>query len=631
MCGIAGIHADLSRERIGAHIARMERALVHRGPDDGGIEILRTHTGSLALTARRLAVQDLSSSGHQPMRDESTGNWIVFNGEIYNFRELRSRLEMKGTGFRSECDTEVVLRAYSAWGPQMVHELVGMFALAIWDESKQSLFLARDRLGVKPLYYAVRGKTLVFASEARALLASDLVERRISKKGVAGYLQFGGTQDPFTQFEGVYALPAGHVGRWVAGALDLEEYWSLGHCFQSRSERPARDLPALVRSRLEDSIRSRLISDAPIGVFLSGGIDSVVVTTLAAQQATSQVRTVSVVFKETGYSEKPYIDLVARRLGTDHTEVCLTHQNLTDMIPGAISAMDQPSFDGINTYVVSRAARDAGLTVALSGIGGDELFGGYASFRYSPMLERLRRWLPLPLTPAASAAIRLVLKDSDRTRKLDRWIRRANGNMGASILLRELFGPDETANLVPDAMPAEETSLLGMRDLDEFNAVSLGELSTYLKNILLRDTDAMSMAHSLEVREPLLDHRLVELIASLPGSAKLRGNTPKPLLTAAMGRDLPEEIVRRRKMGFTLPFADWMRHEMYTLVRDTLLDRDMGGQLNEVLDGDAVARTWHDFCEGRTSWHRPWSLFVLRHWGERWLGAQQSALEARTL
>jgi asparagine synthase (glutamine-hydrolysing) len=631
MCGIAGIHADLSRERIGTHIARMERALVHRGPDDGGIEIIKTHAGALALGARRLAVQDLSPSGHQPMLDESTGNCIVFNGEIYNFGELRSRLEVKGARFRSNCDTEVILRAYATWGPAMVHELVGMFAFAIWDQSRQVLLLARDRLGVKPLYYAVRGDTLVFASEARALLASGLVERRISKQGVTGYLKFGGSQDPFTQFEGVYALPAGQVGRWAAGALDLEEYWSLGHCFQSHPEIPTRDVPALVRARLEDSIRSRLISDAPIGVFLSGGIDSVVVTTLAAQQATSQVRTISVVFEETGYSEKPYIDLVARRLGTDHTEVCLTHRNLRDMIPDAISAMDQPSFDGINTYVVSRAARDAGLTVALSGIGGDELFGGYASFRYSPMLQRLRRWLPLPLAPAASAAIRLVLRDSDRTRKLDRWIRNATGRMGASILLRELFAPNETANLVPDAMPAEEKSVLGMRDLDEFNAVSLGELSTYLKNILLRDTDAMSMAHSLEVREPLLDHRLVELIASLPGSAKLRGNTPKPLLTAAMGRDLPEEIVRRRKMGFTLPFADWMRHQLYTLVRDTLLDRDMGGQLTEVLDGDAVAQTWRDFCEGRTSWHRPWSLFVLRHWGERWVSAQQSALETHTL
>ncbi len=624
MCGIAGLWTRTNGSWTDRAVTAMTNVMYHRGPDDGGLQTIQASDGLLVLGARRLAIQDLSEAGHQPMHDPQTGNWIVFNGEIYNFRTLRTEMERVGVRFRSGGDTEVLLRAYGLWGTDSIRRLRGMYAFALWDAASKRLILARDRLGVKPIYYAEMAGTLLFASEVRALLASRLVSGRLCLEGLAGYLALGSVQDPHTLFEGVRALPAGHYAIWKDGNVELHEYWSLRQSFRADrdSELDGGELAARLRAVLATAIELRLISDAPIGTFLSGGTDSSTITALAAQLSSRPIRTVSVVFPEQQYSEKRYIDLVSHQYGTDHTEVSLTHQEFADMLPGAIGAMDEPTFDGVNTYVVSRAAHMAGLTVALSGIGGDELFGGYRSFDRVPRLRMIRRWMPPVMRGLTAMVVRKTGRESDPARKLSRWIQ-AGGDLdgGAELLSRELFGPSDRQRLVPEIKPVVPAPAehLGDPELEDFNSVSFFELSHYMKNVLLRDTDVMSMAHSLEVREPFLDHHLVELVASLPGRIKQRSGMSKALLTHAVRNDLPAEILQRPKMGFTFPFTEWLRGSLRSPVEQILLDPKIGKQVAEVLDPETVKSVWRRFLSGSSRWVRPWSLYVLKQWAESWL------------
>ena len=551
------------------------------------------------------------------MQDERTGSWIVFNGEVYNFREIRSELQARGIAFTSDGDTEVVLKAYLAWGPDALKRMLGMFGLAIWDEPKHRLFLARDRLGVKPLYYAVLDTQLVFGSELRSLMRSELINARLDSNSVAGYLSLGSVPEPSTMIDGVQLLPPGHWTYWDGTELELHEYWSLRQCFAEDHALPQRDLALHVKDLLEQSVQARLVSDAPIGVFLSGGVDSTAVTALAARYS-SGLRTVSVVFDEVEFSESDYIRVVAERFGTAHSEVRLTASDLMSQIPAAVAAMDQPSFDGINTFVVANAARKDGLTVALSGVGADELFGGYASFRRGQVLDRWRRVLPPSGRRAAGAAAARVLPDTDRSRKLGRWLRDGADGDPIELVLRELFAPVERFDLAPELPAANHTDRWLLAGNDPFNRVSYTELTYYMGNVLLRDTDCMSMAVGLEVREPFLDHRLVELIASQPGRAK-RGHSTKAVLKAALAGELPREVAARSKMGFTLPFSEWLRGPLRPVVEETLLDQHVGGQLAQVLEPRAVAANWDAFLKGRTTWNRPWALFTLKRWSNTWL------------
>ncbi len=621
MCGIAGIWTSSSKEPLRPAAETMTAAMIHRGPDDGGLEIFSAGGGWLALGARRLAIQDISQAGHQPMYDSETGNWVVYNGEIYNFPALRVELEKRGVRFQSRTDTEVLLRGYAVWGARAIPRLRGMFAFALWDAVEKQLILCRDPMGVKPLYYAEIASTFLFASEVRALMASGLVPRQLCHQGLLDYLALGAVQDPHTMFEGVRALPAGHYAVWKEQKLGLHQYWSLRQCFQSSPEAlpEPREIVDRVHATLATAVGLRLISDAPIGTFLSGGLDSSTVTALAAQQSTQPIRTVSVLFPEQAFSEQRYVEQVRRRYGTEHTEIRLSHQDFARLLPHAIQAMDQPTFDGVNTYVVSGQARNAGLKVALSGVGGDELFGGYSSFTRVPRLRMIRRWLPAPLRKPASAIICRLGRDTDRARKLSRWLEAGPGLDGnAEILCRELFGPIDRQRLAPGlpifpiANGARDDELL---DLDDFNAISFFELSYYLRNVLLRDTDVMGMAHGLEVREPLLDQHLVQLLAALPGRLKQNGGGHKALLVEAMRDALPQEILHRSKMGFTFPFARWLRGPLRKSLEETLLDPALGGPVAEVLDAAALRSVWERFLAGSASWVRPWSLYVAKIWG----------------
>ncbi|HSM85256.1 MAG TPA: asparagine synthase (glutamine-hydrolyzing) [Candidatus Limnocylindrales bacterium] len=626
MCGIAGfadITGKISAEALGA----ASRAIAHRGPDDAGTQILpmREGPGSVGLANRRLAILDLSPAGHQPMSDPATGNWIAYNGEVFNFHEVRRELERANVQFASHSDTEVILKAYAAWGLKCLDRFRGMFAFAIWDNAAQRLVIARDRLGKKPLYYYQGQGFLLFASEVRALLATTLVPGRIDQDAVKAFLAFGSVYDPATIVQGVRALPAGSYLVWQNGSLQIQEYWDLSAIVAASAEHaPRTEEQALDRLHdlLLESIHLRMVSDVPVGVFLSGGIDSSAIVAALCSDGSRKVNTFSIVFKEAEYSEAEYSSLIARRFKTEHHEIELAPEDFLGSVPDAIQAMDQPSLDGFNTYTVSCAVRRAGLKVALSGQGGDELFGGYGTFREVPRMEKfmvLRAWLPSPVRSALSAAL-LAAGSGDRARTLAA-LAGENGSLPHPYFLaRMLFVPEQQRQLLKQSRNGSGALEQGMaeslrraRSFDPVNRVSFLELRNYMANTLLRDADCMSMATGLEVRVPLLDHRLVEYALSIPGAIKLDKRTPKHLLVKGLRGLLPDEIVHRPKKGFTLPFEKWLRGQLKSTV-DAALTNIGRGALADVLQPAPVREVWDTFQQGKTSWSRPWALYVLDRW-----------------
>jgi asparagine synthase (glutamine-hydrolysing) len=632
MCGIFGILTKDERISNGI-LENAARSLSHRGPDDSGTVITEASPGGnrqLGLAHTRLSIIDLSPLGHQPMQDLSTGNWIVFNGEIYNFRELRSELEAAGHHFQSHSDTEVILAAYRAWGADSFGRLRGMFALALWDKSRQTLLLVRDALGIKPLYYYDSTKVLLFASEVRTLLKTGLVPRKLDPKGLFSFLAFGSVYEPHTIVEGISAVPPGHVISFAKGNFTARQYWSpldfiRGSATDSADAADAeRSLPA----HLRDAVLSHLVSDVPVGVFLSGGIDS---SALAALMSNAGVRptTFSLVFREGEFNEAEYSQLVARRFSTDHHELMVSERDALNSIPDALAAMDQPTIDGVNTWLVSAKARAAGVKVALTGLGADEMFAGYSNFRDVPRLEGLAAdftKMPSMLRRPVAAMAGVVGGQNDRSRKISQLA----GELAASenipthpyFVVRSLFNPEERRSLYAgdyeaaagDMAAMLRSSIAASANFDPVNRVSYLESHWYMRNTLLRDSDFMSMAHGLELRVPFLDRSLVEACFRIPGKNKLRGGTPKSLLLKSLGINLPSEIVDRPKRGFTLPFENWLRGEMKPMVEDAL---SKNGDEPVLLNPGSVREVWNRFLAGRTSWSRPWSLFVLKRWCEQ--------------
>ncbi len=619
MCGIAGVWSpDEHRARYA--VAAIVRELEHRGPDDEGFETIRTTAGVLVLGFRRLAIIDLTPAGHQPMRDPVTGNWIVFNGEIYNFRELRIELTALGeSDWRSATDTEVVLKAYRLFGERCLERLHGMFAFAIWDARRQALLLARDRLGIKPLYYHRDRDALVFASEVRALLAGGLVSAAPSVEAVDSYLEFGAVQEPLTIVRAVSSLGAGSVAIATADGFEERRYWDLCTLPPPANKVDEASAVAEVRTLLKDAVRRHLVADVPVGVFLSGGLDSSALVALSAMNAREPLRTLSVVFDEPEYSEQRYSRLVAETFHTIHAEIRLSARELIEELEPALAAADQPTVDGINTYVVARAAKLGGLKVVLSGLGGDELFAGYASFRWNARLQFLQRLCPAIRRPFAMLVRRLVA-GKDGWGKLADWLSGpAEGH--PYFVMRQLFGSSARAALLGERSSdwATPSWSVADRDGDPVNEISRLELSCYMRNMLLRDNDAMSMANGIELRVPMLDDSLVEYVLGLPGRIKLSRGRVKPLLAAAVAGELPEAIVKRPKVGFGLPFQSWLRGPLAMEVEAVLFDRHGGGRFDELLSHPEVERVWRGFQAGEGNWARPWALYSLKKWGSLYL------------
>jgi asparagine synthase (glutamine-hydrolysing) len=632
MCGILGI---VGRNAVIGEgiLERGTQSLAHRGPDDSGTILLRDSIPTpveIGLGSRRLAILDLSPLGHQPMHDAETGNWIVYNGEIYNFRDVRRELEQAGTSFVSHSDTEVLLKAYARWGEQCLVKFRGMFAFAIWDARRHCLFLARDPMGIKPLYYARSGSYFLFASEVRSLLGTGLVPRRIDHAGLVNYLTFGSAYDPLTLVESVRALPPGHSMTWEDGSLRLSPYWDLVDEKASGETTPTVQNEKLaaeqLRPLLEESVRMQLVSDVPLGVFLSGGIDSSALVSILSRGGVTP-STFSIVFREAEFSEVEYSRAIAREFRTDHHEIVVSQQDVLAALPQALQAMDLPTMDGVNTFFVSRETRAAGVKVALSGLGGDEVFAGYSSFRTVPRMERFARfWKNVPgsVRGSLASAFAAVSAENDQNRKLAS-LARDNGRVPHPYFLaRMLFTPSQRdlllskadAAAVELAESAERSRLAQSLPLDAINRVSYLESRCYMLNTLLRDADFMSMSQGLEVRVPLIDHLLARAVLALPGAWKLNG-TPKKLLVESLGGSLPPAVVHRPKRGFTLPFEDWMRQELRSEIEPALDARQVAeGPLGDLLDGKQVQQVWKDFLRGAVSWSRPWSLYVLQRWCE---------------
>ena len=631
MCGIFGIVARNAQIPAGV-LERGTQSLAHRGPDDSGTILLRDSGDEIGLGNRRLAILDLSPLGHQPMHDAETGNWIVYNGEIYNFRDVRNELEQGGVTFVSQSDTEVLLKAYARWGKQCLPKFRGMFAFALWDSRQRRLFVGRDPMGIKPLYYAESGPHFLFASEVRTLLGTGIVRRQVDPDGLINYLTFGSAYDPLTLIEGVHALPAGHWLIWQNGTLRQEPYWDLvdepsGEASPSRlaidSEKVA---AAQLRPRLEEAVKMQLVSDVPVGVFLSGGIDSSALVSILSR-AGLRPSTFSIVFREADFSEAKYSRAIAARFHTDHHEITVSETDVLAAIPDALRAMDLPTMDGVNTYFVSRETRRAGVKVALSGLGGDEVFAGYSSFRTVPRMERFARlWNHTPgaLRGALASAFCAIAPASDQNRKLASLARDNGRVLHPYFLSRMLFTPGQRDILIRDkdvsasklSDSAQRARLQRSLALDPINRVSYLESRCYMLNTLLRDSDFMSMSQGLEIRVPLIDHQLAKEVLALPGNWKLN-STPKKLLVDALDGSLPEEIVHRRKRGFTLPFEHWMRQELRKEVEPVLQAKRINdGPLGKMLNGSKVELVWQDFLRGNLSWTRPWSLYLLQRWCE---------------
>jgi asparagine synthase (glutamine-hydrolysing) len=611
----------------------MMEAMGHRGPDEEGFLAARPAT----LGIRRLSIIDLAG-GAQPIFNEDRTRAVILNGEIYNFRELRSALEKRGHRFRTRSDTETAVHAYETWGADCVRHLRGMFAFAVLElegGAGRRLFLARDRLGIKPLYWAVSDGLFLFASEVRGVLSSGFVRRRLARAALESYLLFGSTAEPATLVEGIFSLEPGHTLELQldAGrpAIEPKRYWDLEIDQRAAADDLPRGFSAAaeeVRRRLEQAVRDHLIADVPLGIFLSSGLDSTTLVALASREQPG-VHTFTVIFPEQDYSEARLARESAKRFRTRHAELLLDGEEMLERREEAVRALDQPSMDGINTYFVSRVARQAGLKVALSGLGGDELFGGYRTFRTTPRLARLAalagRSPRAARSLAAGALVRLgkATRQTDPMRKLAAAWRSPDFLPHPYFLARALFAPQQAQALARGAGAAVPASwrermveaARAAASFDPFTAVTYLELRHYLVNTLLRDTDAMSMAHSLEVRVPFLDHPLVEFVARLPQSLKQRRGTGKALLVAALGKLLPGEVARQRKRTFTLPWEKWLRGPLREPVAAGL--DNLTPTLAAALEPAAVHRVWQDFLDGQATWSRPWSLYVLNCWVAR--------------
>jgi asparagine synthase (glutamine-hydrolysing) len=641
VCGIAGIIGLIGAEQFDA-VKRMNGAQRHRGPDAEGLWSSVSYgiqKPGVVFGHRRLAIIDLSPLGQQPMVDANTGCVICYNGEVYNFATLRRELVAEGHEFISQCDTEVILRAYARWGEACLSRLRGMFALAIWDPRQQGVLLARDRLGKKLLYYAeVEGanaeRHFCFASELRALLAAQVVDKSIDPQGLSSYLWNGFVVGPNTLLRAIKLMPAG-TSQWVS--LDgrpkpAKRYWSLPHYASAQTD------PGEARERtlyeLEQSVKLRLVSDVPLGVFLSGGIDSSAVAALAMRGSASPITTFNVRFAEERFDESYYARAVARALGTDHHEVLLSEADFRGQHQAALASLDQPTFDGINTYFVSRAVREAGLTVALAGTGGDELFGGYTSFRDLPRASRVAaaaRFLPSgPLRRAAEVVTRWKTGPFGEVRPQTRWgkvgdVLETQGDLFSVYQVSYgLFTRDflqqlsEYGNLpgidygVPDAR-ADELRRVARQGPDLYNISQL-ELSMFLGERLLRDTDSTSMAVSLEVRLPLIDHVFIEALSRVDLNQRYRPLRKKKLLREIAMPALDAALFERPKAGFELPLDLWCQRQLKPDI-DALFSDDRACQRTG-LAPQALNGLWRAFQARAPGlyWSRIWAAYTLLWW-----------------
>lgn len=636
MCGICG---SLGFREGSELVQKMTTAMLHRGPDSSGYFT----AGAISLGIRRLSIIDLVT-GDQPVFNEDRSIAAILNGEIYNYRLLRNELEQLGHRFVSSSDSETLVHAYEAWGLNFLERLHGMFAIAILDQRSRlqpQLLLARDRLGIKPLYLFRQPDRLLFASEVRSLLACGKIARRASLAGIYSYLAFGSVQEPLTLIDGVTSLPPASwlkinlvnpdLGR---STLDFQVgfYWKPPIPNSNNSDQAVEIEARQVRQKLSEAVTSHLASDVPLGVFLSGGLDSGTIVALAGEFLKNQLntnfiagdlRTFTLGFTNWPLDERSLAEATARYWGAHQQSSELAQTQYIVDLPAALQSMDQPTVDGINTWYVARAARQAGLKVALSGLGGDEIFAGYPAFRLVPRLKRFPKWVKKAGLMFISPWLKSLRKDGGQ--KLSAYFQADPLYIHPYFAVRGLFWTSQIQGLLNQRVMGQlkndpglevwknsvQANLETAQGYDDIAEVSWLELSQYTLSTLLRDADMMSMAHSLEVRVPFLDHRLVEFLLLVDQRSKYKPGQLKPLLAQAMRNDLPPTVLAGKKRTFSFPYESWLRTGLSSEVEKRLLAPEM---LSEWFNPLGIAQVWQEFLSGRTGWARPWSLYVLDQW-----------------
>ncbi|WP_441339185.1 asparagine synthase (glutamine-hydrolyzing) [Pseudanabaena sp. Chao 1811] len=615
MCGIAGILTTSLQDSIEQYAQVMQTALEHRGSDDRGIYLSANR--DIGFVHNRLAILDLSQNGHQPMYIANQRYWITFNGEIYNFLELRELLKSEGETFFSHTDTEVILKLYAKHGTRCVDFLRGMFAFAIWDDLDKVCFLARDPLGIKPLYYWYHQETLIFASELRAILTTGLVPKQLSPIGLYTYLTNGSVSEPWTIIENVKGLAAGSYLLWKSGKLQSKRYWDINFDASAINSSFAKDfsrqtgnftLDAIAKTRaaLIDSIQHHFISDVPVGIFLSGGVDSTALVAIAKQTQVNELRTYSIAFNETQWNEGAIAKQVAQEFGTLHTEYLLTAKVAKSLLPEYWRSLDQPTIDGFNTFCVSKIAHQHGTKVVLSGLGSDELFGGYGTFQQVPRIVNQRKNIAFLKAIAKLVGNGLErLSHLPKYRRLGAFLTKENSLKNAYSLVRGVFSDWEAYQLVKfylghDVGDHLQSELLNYLKIENHHyqtfptaqdEVSYLELSRYMRNQLLRDSDVMSMRWGLELRVPFVDRELFREVSQIPAAIRLQRS--KNLLTSAVP-EIPDYITNRKKCGFTIPFEQW-------------IDQDWNDCTMDITIPSYIPLP-------RKQWYRRWSLVVLQNW-----------------
>jgi asparagine synthase (glutamine-hydrolysing) len=635
MCGICGIARTSSSQPIDpAILTAMCREIVHRGPDDEGIFILQ----NVGLGNRRLSIIDLAG-GHQPLSNEDGTIWIAHNGEVYNFPDLREELIGLGHAFKTKSDTETIVHAYEEWGEEFVQKLRGMFAFAIWDQKKEWLLLVRDRVGVKPLYYTLlQDGTLVFGSELKTILVHPSVKRELEPKALDLYLTLEYIPAPYSIFKNIHKLPAGCFLGYQKGAVTIIKYWDV-YPEDNQGKGEARPVPASLPGVMDDlyallkeSVKLRLVSDVPLGAFLSGGIDSSAIVGLMRELGASPLKTFSIGFKDASYNELDHARRIARKFDTEHEEFILEPQAL-ELTQKLVRHLDEPfgDFSIFPTYLVSKMAR-ASVKVILSGDGGDEIFGGYEHYQ----AQKLARIPAMPLLGRALRPAVRKLRPSEqkkgfwnkmrrfsqgfehpaRLRHL-RWMMfqssRAKKSLYSDGLKAELGGIPKTK----DSLPFSEL-LAGLRGFDRTNGELYLDLKAYLADDIMVKVDRMSMAVSLEAREPLLDHKLIEYAFKFPGRLKLHGLTTKWIFKKTMERLLPKENIRRAKEGFSIPIKHWLRTELKDLMQATLSEKRIREE--GLFNFGPIQRMMEAHIAGQENCsHELWALLVFEIWKENYL------------
>ena len=626
MCGIAGFTVSGSAPlAIGANnylpvISGMVNALKHRGPDAHNI----WNGDTVYLGHARLSIIDLSETSNQPMHSGDGRYVIVYNGELYNYKDLKLELQRvaQGTGnqtyfFKTNSDTEVILAAYQRWGADCLTKFNGMFAFALYDTIEKVLFIARDRVGIKPLYYSYKNDHLVFASEIRSVLSSGFVERKLNRDCISEYFLYQTVHAPNTILNDVKMLMPGHYMVLKKGDLHLKKYWDINNFTGVSNELDYKQTCAKTKELLFQSVERRLVADVPFGAFLSGGIDSSAVVGIMSRISAKKTETFNVSFDEGEFSEAKYARKVAEKFNTTHHEIKLSPTDFLSQLPEALNALDHPSGDGPNTYVVSKATKNAGITMALSGLGGDEIFAGYDVFK---RMTEIQKKSYLNILPSALRKIpALVLRAKNRSVAGDKMyevLTQPKVDVASAYpISRKIFSDVQTEALLKNLKAVNLKSLVSkIKPTDKehlLSYISALEINSYMQNVLLRDTDQMSMAVALEVRVPFLDYKLVEFVLSVKDEYKFP-STPKKLLIDSLGDLLPDEVVNRPKMGFTLPWKQWMKNELKAFCGENMVSLSKRDFVNE----KEILNLWQQFLkdDARVSWSRIWHLIVLENW-----------------